>query len=177
MKVFDTLRVLVEHAGRLLTKEELLSAVWPDTVVEENNLNHTISILRKTLGEKATGQRYIETVPRVGYRFTAAVMVMVWFTKPSGSGSNSKSIRADNGSMFPPVTGTRHSFQMTPHSTCRAVWVRIRWWRRSQSTVPWTWSPTEGRASSASTVVRVWLRSCRFSTRQCHVPFAATCGE
>lgn len=73
MKVFDTLRVLVEHAGRLLTKEELLSAVWPDTVVEENNLNHTISILRKTLGEKATGQRYIETVPRVGYRFSAEV--------------------------------------------------------------------------------------------------------
>lgn len=73
MKVFETLRVLVEHPGRLLTKEELLRAVWPDTVVEENNLNHNISILRKALGETATGQRYIETVPRVGYRFTAAV--------------------------------------------------------------------------------------------------------
>ena len=45
--------------------------------------------------------------------------------KPSGSGSNSKSIRADRGSMFPPVTGTPHSFQITPHSTWRAVWVRI----------------------------------------------------
>lgn len=73
MKVFETLRVLVEHPGRLLTKEELLGAVWPDTVVEENNLNHTISVLRKALGEKATGQRYIETVPRVGYRFSAGV--------------------------------------------------------------------------------------------------------
>jgi pimeloyl-ACP methyl ester carboxylesterase/DNA-binding winged helix-turn-helix (wHTH) protein len=73
MKVFETLRVLVEHAGHLLTKDELLSAVWPDTAVEENNLNHNISSLRKALGEQATGQRYIETVPRVGYRFTADV--------------------------------------------------------------------------------------------------------
>ena len=54
--------------------------------------------------------------------------------KPSGSGSNSKSMRADSGSMFPPVTGTRHSFQMTPHSTWSAVWVRMSACRRSQST-------------------------------------------
>lgn len=73
LKVFETLRVLVDNAGRLLTKQELLDAVWPGTVVEENNLNHTVSVLRKALGERATGQQYIETVPRVGYRFTAAV--------------------------------------------------------------------------------------------------------
>ena len=64
--------------------------------------------------------------------------------KPSGSGSNSKSIRADNGSMFPPVTGTCHSFQITPHSTCIAVCVRISWWRRSQSISPLTVAPTAG---------------------------------
>ena len=73
LKVFDTLCVLVEHAGRLVTKDELLTAVWPDTTVEENNLNHNISVLRKALGEKATGQHYIETVPRLGYRFVAPV--------------------------------------------------------------------------------------------------------
>jgi eukaryotic-like serine/threonine-protein kinase len=73
LKVFDTLCVLVENAGRLVTKDELLTAVWPDTTVEENNLNHNISVLRKALGEQATGQQYIETVPRVGYRFVAAV--------------------------------------------------------------------------------------------------------
>jgi pimeloyl-ACP methyl ester carboxylesterase/DNA-binding winged helix-turn-helix (wHTH) protein len=73
LKVFDTLRVLVENAGRLVTKQELLDTVWPDTTVEENNLNHNVSVLRKALGEKATGQQYIETVPRVGYRFVAAV--------------------------------------------------------------------------------------------------------
>jgi eukaryotic-like serine/threonine-protein kinase len=73
LKVFDTLQVLVENAGRLVTKQELLDAVWPNTTVEENNLNHNVSVLRKALGEKATGQQYIETVPRVGYRFVAAV--------------------------------------------------------------------------------------------------------
>ena len=60
-----TLCVLVENAGCLLRKEDLLRQVWPDTVVEENNLNKNISLLRKALGEPATGQSYIETVPRV----------------------------------------------------------------------------------------------------------------
>jgi len=59
---------MVESAGSLLPKEELLRALWSDTAVEENNLNHNISLLRKTLGEKATGQAYIETIPRIGYR-------------------------------------------------------------------------------------------------------------
>ena len=72
-KVFDTLLVLVENAGRLVTKQELLDAVWPETTVEENNLNHNVSVLRKALGERATGQHYVETVPRVGYRFAAPV--------------------------------------------------------------------------------------------------------
>ncbi len=73
LKVFETLCVLVENAGRLLRKEDLLSQVWPDTAVEENNLNKNVSMLRKALGERATGQSYIETVPRVGYRFVAPV--------------------------------------------------------------------------------------------------------
>jgi DNA-binding winged helix-turn-helix (wHTH) protein len=72
-KGFDTLRVLLERAGRLVTKDELLQQLWPDTVVEENNLNQNISVVRKALGEQASGQRYIETVPRVGYRFVAAL--------------------------------------------------------------------------------------------------------
>ena len=83
VKVFDTLRVLVENAGRLVTKQELLDAVWPGTIVEENNLNHNVSVLRKALGEKATGQQYIETVPRVGYRFVAPVETVALETQPS----------------------------------------------------------------------------------------------
>ena len=77
LKVFDTLLALVANAGRLVTKQELLDTVWPETTVEENNLNHNVSVLRKALGEKATGQQYIETVPRVGYRFAAPVDLVV----------------------------------------------------------------------------------------------------
>jgi DNA-binding winged helix-turn-helix (wHTH) protein/TolB-like protein/Flp pilus assembly protein TadD len=70
-KAFDLLQVLVENQGHLLQKDELLRRVWPDTVVEENNLTVTISALRKALGEGPTGRGYIETVPRRGYRFVA----------------------------------------------------------------------------------------------------------
>src|SRR5262249_6442204 len=83
LKVFDTLRVLVENAGRLVTKQELLDTVWPETTVEENNLNHNVSVLRKALGERATGQQYIETVPRVGYRFAAPVDTIDSPARPS----------------------------------------------------------------------------------------------
>jgi adenylate cyclase len=72
-KVFETLRVLVESAGRLVTKEELLKEVWPDAIVEENNLNVSVSVLRKALGVGPHGKSYIETVPRIGYRFRAQV--------------------------------------------------------------------------------------------------------
>jgi pimeloyl-ACP methyl ester carboxylesterase/DNA-binding winged helix-turn-helix (wHTH) protein len=73
LKVFETLCILVGNSGRLLKKEELLQQLWPDTLVEENNLNKNVSTLRKALGEHSTGQSYIETVPRVGYRFVAQV--------------------------------------------------------------------------------------------------------
>jgi len=72
-KAFDTLTALVKNAGRLMTKQELLEAVWPDATVEENNLNRNVSVLRKALGEKETRAKYIETVPKVGYRFAAAI--------------------------------------------------------------------------------------------------------
>ncbi|NTV83910.1 MAG: hypothetical protein HGA23_06365, partial [Bacteroidales bacterium] len=64
--------LLVENQGHLLLKEELLRRVWPDAIVEENNLTVTISALRKALGEGPTARQYIETVPRRGYRFVAA---------------------------------------------------------------------------------------------------------
>lgn len=72
-KAFETLLVLVQHSGRLLDKNELLSAIWPDTFVEECTLFQNIFALRKVLGETAGKHRYIETVPRRGYRFIAIV--------------------------------------------------------------------------------------------------------
>ncbi len=71
-KIFDTLRALVENNDRLLHKEELMAMVWPDTTVDESNLTHNLSVLRKILGQSRETQ-YVVTVPGRGYRFTAPV--------------------------------------------------------------------------------------------------------
>jgi len=73
-KAFDTLLVLVERHGRLVTKDDLFLAVWPDAFVEENNLAQHISALRKVLGGEPGGP-FIETVPKKGYRFVAPVVL------------------------------------------------------------------------------------------------------
>ena len=67
-KVFDTLLVLIENSSHVLTKQELMQKVWPDSFVEENNLAQNISTLRKAIGEE-----FIQTVPKRGYRFTGDV--------------------------------------------------------------------------------------------------------
>ena len=72
-KAAETLVVLVENSGSIVTKEELLSAVWPDTAVEATNLTQNISLLRKALGDDPEGHSYIETIPKRGYRFRAPV--------------------------------------------------------------------------------------------------------
>src|SRR5688572_365293 len=74
-KAFDLLVVLTASPGRLLTKEQLMQAVWPDTTVEESNLAYHVFAIRKALGESADSDRYIETVPKRGYRFVAPVRV------------------------------------------------------------------------------------------------------
>src|SRR5688572_5483082 len=72
-KVVDTLLVLVVNADRMVTKEELMKAVWPDVTVVESGLTRNISILRKALEEGMPDGSYIETIPRRGYRFVAPV--------------------------------------------------------------------------------------------------------
>src|SRR6185503_10161876 len=72
-KVFDTLLILVESSNRTLEKDELMQLVWPDAVVEENNLNQNISTLRRVLGDTRDESRYIATIPGLGYRFVADV--------------------------------------------------------------------------------------------------------
>lgn len=75
-KAFELLLVLVESGGHVLTKAELMKCVWPDSFVEEANLSHNIYKLREALGEGRDGEKYIETVPRRGYRFVAKVSVV-----------------------------------------------------------------------------------------------------
>src|SRR5690348_5023007 len=72
-KTFDLLVVLIESGGRVLSKTELMQSLWPDTFVEETNLSFQISTLRKALG--ANGPKWIEIVPKHGYRFDGAVVV------------------------------------------------------------------------------------------------------
>jgi len=74
-KAYDTLAYLVEHAGIVLDKDELMRALWPATSVEENNLTQNISALRRVLGDGQGEHRYIATVPGRGYQFVAAVQV------------------------------------------------------------------------------------------------------
>jgi TolB-like protein/DNA-binding winged helix-turn-helix (wHTH) protein/Tfp pilus assembly protein PilF len=72
-KAIDTLLALVAGAGRMVDKGELMKAVWPDTFVEEGALTRNISVLRKALGDTKDEGGYIETIPKRGYRFAAAV--------------------------------------------------------------------------------------------------------
>lgn len=72
-KAFETLLALVRNRGRVMEKDELMQAVWPDTIVEETNLAHNVSALRKLLGQKGGDNRYILTIPGRGYSFVAKV--------------------------------------------------------------------------------------------------------
>jgi TolB-like protein/Tfp pilus assembly protein PilF len=74
-KAFEILAALLERRGEILDKDTLMKAVWPDTVVEENNLTVNISWLRKALGDTANDPKYILTIPGRGYRFIGEVTV------------------------------------------------------------------------------------------------------
>jgi DNA-binding winged helix-turn-helix (wHTH) protein/TolB-like protein/tetratricopeptide (TPR) repeat protein len=75
-KVFDTLVLLIERRGEVVTKDEMLASLWPDAVVEENNLGQVISKLRQALGEVPGDNAYIATMPGRGYRFVAETRVV-----------------------------------------------------------------------------------------------------
>jgi len=72
-KAFDTLLELVRQSGKTIEKDDLMREVWPDAVVEENNLNQNISALRRSLGDSRQESQYIATIPGLGYRFVAKV--------------------------------------------------------------------------------------------------------
>jgi DNA-binding winged helix-turn-helix (wHTH) protein len=90
-KTFDLLFLLVQGRDRVLTKKELLQALWPGTFVEEGNLAFQVSALRKVLG--AHGEEWIETLPRYGYRFKGAVSQLA--VEPTGATKSAKTV--ENG--------------------------------------------------------------------------------
>lgn len=112
-KVFDTLLCLVRNYGRVLTKDELLTQVWPDTFVEEVNLAVNISTLRKAFGESPHQCRYIATVPRRGYRFIAEVEEV---SSEDGAGNESTAVtsRPRPAGLVTPL----QKFMGTPQSGC-----------------------------------------------------------
>jgi DNA-binding winged helix-turn-helix (wHTH) protein/Tfp pilus assembly protein PilF len=93
-RIFDALLYLVQHQGRVIPKEELMEAIWPDAFVEENNLPQSISALRRALGERKGENRYIVTVAGHGYRFAAPVksVRIADSTSEEGSARGTKTI-------------------------------------------------------------------------------------
>jgi predicted ATPase/DNA-binding winged helix-turn-helix (wHTH) protein len=85
-KAFDTLLVLVQENGRVLSKDELMQRIWPNVTVEENNLTQNISTLRKVLREVQDGQQYIETIPKRGYRFIYKVEKLAYDSADTAQG-------------------------------------------------------------------------------------------
>ena len=111
-KVFDTLVYLVCNRGRLLTKDELLKEIWPNTFVEEVNLAVNISALRKVFGEGPQECRYIATIPGSGYRFVAEVR------KASTKNGDERNSIAGDGSA---VTSRAHS-TLIEHGSAETVY-------------------------------------------------------
>ena len=102
-KALEILAVLVKNRGELVSKEELMKAVWPDTFVEEGSLTQNISILRKVLGPDAEGRPYIETMAKRGYRFAAPVRVV----ERNGGEPALPGTAATTGPSAAPVQGPR----------------------------------------------------------------------
>jgi TolB-like protein/DNA-binding winged helix-turn-helix (wHTH) protein len=89
-KAFDTLLLLVKNAGHLVEKEAFLKQLWPNVFVEESSLAQNISVLRKVLGDDGNGSKFIETVPKRGYRFVAEVREAVEESLGAGNGGGAQ---------------------------------------------------------------------------------------
>jgi TolB-like protein/DNA-binding winged helix-turn-helix (wHTH) protein/Flp pilus assembly protein TadD len=111
-KAFDALFLLVQNAGKTVTKDELMEAVWPGTYVEESNLTQTIFMVRKALDETAD-RRYILTVQGQGYRFLVPVR------EGANGGPETEALPV------PPHTGDNHQIQKSPVSAWRATFIAL----------------------------------------------------
>jgi DNA-binding winged helix-turn-helix (wHTH) protein len=99
-KVFDLLCVLIANSGHLVEKDQLLTELWSDSFVEEANLNRSVSVLRKVLGDHPGKQKYIETVPKLGYRFVAPVTMRAREGGPREQDQLPSAVRPGTGSVL-----------------------------------------------------------------------------
>jgi Tol biopolymer transport system component/DNA-binding winged helix-turn-helix (wHTH) protein len=120
-KSFDALAYLVQHAGRLVSRAELTKALWPNTVVEDNNLNVAISTLRRALGDEAPGQRYVVTVAGRGYQLVADVREVARDSD-------------ERGGEPPPRTASAATLPAPPPQPAASRSVNARWRRTAVAT-------------------------------------------
>jgi TolB-like protein/DNA-binding winged helix-turn-helix (wHTH) protein/Tfp pilus assembly protein PilF len=124
-RVFDTLVALAESDGRLLTKDELMDRIWPDSAVEENNLTQAIYLLRRLLQDGENGNRYIETVPKRGYRFVATVRETTREASGDASGPHPAATDAAGPAHSAPQTSASAAMRgSTSSASLRPVWQR-----------------------------------------------------
>ncbi|HKQ73872.1 MAG TPA: winged helix-turn-helix domain-containing protein [Blastocatellia bacterium] len=101
-KVFDTLWMLVKEEGRVVSKSELMEAIWADSFVEESNVSQNIYTLRRTLGVDEQGRQFIETIPRRGYRFAVPVKLLEEVSNGGVSANNSQTLTATQAPLAAP---------------------------------------------------------------------------
>jgi len=134
-KAVELLLVLVRSGGRVVTKDELLEAVWEQSFVEEANLSQTIFVLRKALGENTKAPRFILTVPNRGYQFIATVKEVS--PPPDMDGLASENIRVDGAVQSPQPTAHSPQVQspaleiqiskpdVQSQKTARVIWLAV----------------------------------------------------
>ncbi|MFZ0593863.1 MAG: transcriptional regulator, partial [Bryobacteraceae bacterium] len=113
-RAFDIMTALIERAGEVVPKEELIARVWPQTFVEESNLKIQVSSLRRALGDGQDGRRYIVTVPGRGYNFVAPVR------QGNVLGDSERSAREPSGGNSPLPQFARRSGAQT-----RSAWQQL----------------------------------------------------
>ena len=108
----------MEHSGTVLDKERLMEAVWPDSIVEENNLTQNISTLRRVFGETPGSHRFIVTVPGRGYRFVADGESLKTAAEPA----EKSLLVASNGTTQPAVTIDPQLVTQAAFTGKRRIW-------------------------------------------------------
>lgn len=126
-RLFNAMLLFVEHAGELLEKDALMQALWPGLVVEENNLSQVISGLRRALGDDAQGHRFIQTVPRRGFRFVATVTAL----PPADASSGVTPPAPPSAIVSQPHPGKRQSLRLALAGGAAMVG-GVGWWAWSR---------------------------------------------
>jgi len=134
-RLFNALQLFVDSAGQLIEKDTLMRVLWPGLVVEENNLSQVVSSLRKALGDDAQGSRFIQTVPRRGFRFVAKVEAVAEL--PPGPGLTASPKAEAQAASVEPTTGpaappTRRWLLATAAAAVAGV-AATAWWAERRS--------------------------------------------